>query len=290
MSKYELYDTWTPGGKRVTVSVIDDSHPVFESESGFRYTVPCFDNSGIRYIAECIKEAIRKKRNCPVLVTGDPGIGKSTLILQLMLEIDPEVTVDRVVFDIEEFEHVFSQNPFGDASKGIFPMTNMDESAHAMYGDDYLVQEQRVLAKNLIISRVWQQIVFFATPTWKLLNPRVRNLMKIWIHVFEPDYYLPGSALLKFPPPNRQSEYHSSKLWAPQCIVTFPPLHGPLWDAYEAKKIEFVKTSWEKDKNSTSILKTVAKNLKDRGMTQQEIAAIIERDRSRVSRYLSQHV
>lgn len=286
-SQYELCDTWTPGGKKVTVSVIDPAHQVFRSDDGFSYTVPCFDNSGVDFLAECIKEAVRKGRNCPILITGDPGLGKSTLILHVAPKVDPDFSVKNVAFELDEFEEVFKTNPYGDAKAGVFPQVSMDEAGHAMYGPEYLEQEQRVIAKNLIISRIKKQIVYFASPKWKLIHPHIRNLMTIWIHVFEMDYYLQGTAIVKFPPPFRQSEYQAAKYWQPHCIITFPPCKGKLWDEYEARKVQFVDNAWEKDKNESSTLKRVAQNLRNEGMTQEKIAAIIGRDRSRVSRYLS---
>jgi hypothetical protein len=288
MTDYEPMTTWTPGGHAVPVRVIDRKHTIFVSDSGVKYTVPCFDDSGVRYVTECIKETIRHRRNCPVLVTGDPGLGKSTVICLLAQEIDPSIGPDFIAFELDEFEEIFSKNPYGDAEAGVYPMVSMDEAGHTMYGPEYLELEQRILAKNLIISRIKKQIVFFAVPKWKYLNPHVRNLMTVWIHVSEPDYFLQGSATLKFPPPGRQSEYQTSKFWNPNCVFTFPPLKNKLWSDYEARKVDFVNSSWDADKDKVSVLRKIAANLSKKGMTQTEIAEIIERDRSRVSRYLGQ--
>ena len=289
MTEYEQMYAVTPGKQDVLVNVIDRHHPVFESEYGVRFTVPCFDHSGLRYTSECIKESVKKKRNCPVLVTGDPGLGKSTIILELMELIDPNIDVGQIVFELEEFEDRFRNNPYANAKENLYPQVSMDEAGHTMYGPEYLELEQRVLAKNLIISRVKKQIVYFAVPKWKFLNPHVRNLMTVWIHVSEPDYFMPGSAVLKFAPPNRQSEYQTSKYWVPQCVFTFPPLNDKLWNDYEARKIDFVNNAWIDQDKSTG-LKHIVRNLSEKGMTQVEIADIIGRDRSRVSRYLSQQV
>jgi hypothetical protein len=288
MNEYTHTDGYTPGGIRVPIDIIDD-YPVSENDYGTVYTVPALTaETGLNYAAECIKEAIRHKRNCPVLVTGDPGIGKSTVILTLMQRINPDVTVDKTAFELDEFEHIFRENPYGNAEEGVFPMVNMDEAGHAMYGPEYLELEQRVLAKNLIVSRIKKEIVFFAVPKWKLLNPHIRNLMTIWIHVFEMDYYLQGTALLKFAPPKRQSEYQASKFWAPENVFRYGPLKNRLWEEYEARKVDFVNNCLSTDDDKSSLIKSIVHNLRSRGMTQEEIAAIIGRDRSRVSRYLSQ--
>lgn len=282
-------ETWyTPGGKAVPARLID-YHGVYESEFGTVYTVPSFDeDTGTNYASECIKEAVSHNRNCPVLVTGDPGLGKSTVINTLAQKIDPNFSVDQIAFDLDDFEHIFASNPYGDAKAGIFPQVNMDEAGHAMYGPEYLDLEQRVLAKNLIVSRIKKEIVYFAVPKWKLLNPHIRNMMTIWIHVFELDFFLQGSAMLKVAPPKMQSEYQSSKYWAPQCVFTYKPLKNKLWEEYEARKIDFVNNCLTTGDDKMSLIKTITKNLRAEGMSQEKIAGIIGRDRSRVSRYLNQ--
>lgn len=278
---------YTPGGKPVRAKLID-YHQVGQNDYGTIYTVPCFDEAtGKNYAAECIKEAVAHKRNCPVLVTGDPGIGKSTVINTLMQTIDPNIPVDNITFALDEFEQIFKTNQYGDSKKGFYPQTSMDEAGHAMYGPEYLELEQRVLAKNLIVSRIKKQIVYFAVPKWKLLNPHVRNMMTIWIHVFELDFYLQGTALLKVAPPRMQSEYQASKFWTPQCVFTYKPLKTKFWDDYEARKIEFVDSCLSVGDKKTTLLKDISQRLRNKGMTQDEIAEIIGRDRSRVSRYLS---
>lgn len=284
----ELQTWYTPGGKPVPARLID-YHGVYESDYGTVYTVPSFDEeTGTNYAAECIKEAVSHNRNCPVLVTGDPGLGKSTVINTLAQKIDPKFSISQIAFDLDEFEHIFATNPYGDAKTGVYPQVNMDEAGHAMYGPEYLELEQRVLAKNLIVSRIKKEIVYFAVPKWKLLNPHIRNMMTIWIHVFELDFFLQGSALLKVAPPKMQSEYQTSKYWAPQCVFTYAPLKNKLWEDYEARKIDFVNNCLTTKDDKTTVLKQVARRLKEKGMSQEEIGDIIGRDRSRVSRYLSQ--
>jgi len=278
----------TPGGRWYPVRVVDGEYCYHETESNILYTIPCFDSSGIDFAAECIKEPAKSKRNAPILLTGDPGLGKSTVINSIAPRIDPNIDAKFNTFTIEEFDEIYNSNPAGNAKLGKFPQTNMDEAAHAMYGPEYLEMEQRMINKNLIVSRIMQQIVYFATPKWKLLNPHTRNLVSFWIHVFEPTYYLQGVAIFKTAPPYRQSEYQAAKYWEPYFAFIFPPLKNRLWGEYEEKKIAFVKNCGQAkaEDKSGSWIRQVVTNLSRRGMTQDDIAEIIGRDRSRVSRYL----
>jgi len=203
-------------------------------------SIPLFDESGKTVLAKFITERIDHKRDCPILVTGDRGAGKSTLIGSTALEIDPNFPVENVAFRLSEFEHVFNTNPYGDGLKGLYPQNDMDEAGHALYGPEWLKEEQRIIAKQLIISRIKQQIIWMAVPKRKQFNNQLRDMAYIWVHVMEPKEYLQGYAIVRVAPPDLQSEWFLEKYWVPRFAFTFPSLSGKWWDKYEEKKIAFV--------------------------------------------------
>ena len=289
MKEYQTMLMPTPGKKLVEVGVVEKRHEI-KSSGDFRLTVPLLDPSGIKFTARCIQEHIINKRNYNVLVTGDPGLGKSTLISQIALEVDPNFSVDKVAFWLKDFDKIFQENPYGNGETGVFPQLSMDEAAHAMYGPEYMKEEQRVLAKNMIISRIKRQTIYFSTPKRKLLNPHVREMVNIWIHVGEPRPYLQGYARVRFAPPERQSEFHVEKYWEPKYAFIFGPMSGPWWEKYEEKKVAFLNEaaiSKPKFNGDDTLIRIVTKNLKHFGMTQTEIAKILERGQASVSRILS---
>jgi len=242
MSDYPRMLMMTPYRHWHNVNVISPEYVIREGgRKPKRFVVPLLDKSGIKFTKHIICEKIDDHDNAPVLVTGDPGVGKSTLILAIAQAIDPGFDISKVTFTLEEFEHIFSTNAMGDGSRGFYPQVNMDESAHAMYGEDWLKEEQRILAKNLIISRIQQQIVYFAAPKPINLNPRVRNLTTIWIHVSRPDDDLRGYAEVHIAPARKQSKYASGKLWEPKYAFLFGPMRGEFWDRYSEKKLTFVQ-------------------------------------------------
>lgn len=254
----EILQAITPGGKFVKARVLDKEWDVKQSNWGNVMSVPLFDKTGLKVLAKCITERIDHKRDCPVLVTGDCGAGKSTVIAEGGLQIDPKLPVSNVAFRLEEFEQIFDKNPIGDGSKHIYPQVIMDEAGYAMYGAEWLKQEQRILAKQLIISRIKQQIIWMAVPKRKQLNNQVRDMAFIWIHVLEPKEYFQGYAIVRFAPPELQSEWLPEKYWLPKFAFTFPSLFGPWWEEYEQKKIAFVnevtaETAKGKQKSSKRI-------------------------------------
>lgn len=286
MPTYPKMRMKTPGGRWFPVSVIDPKHQI-KGQGGYPVTVPLLDKSGISFTARCIQEFVQHQRNCNILMTGDPGLGKSTLISHVGFDIDPNFNVgNNIAFWLKDFEEKFKRNPYGDGDAGIYPQVDMDESAHAMYGPEYMKEEQRVLAKNMIISRIKRNIIWFATPKRKLLNPHVREMVNVWIHVTEPKMFLPGYARVRFAPPERQSEFYAEKFWVPKYAFIFPQMVGPFWEEYEVAKIAFLEeASAAKPKGETEdILCTVVKNLRKLNMSQAQIAKVIEMNQSTVSR------
>ena len=229
----------TPGNRKVPVNIISLKHPV--RQAGKRFDVPLVDASGIRFLSECGKERVDHKKDCMYLWTGDRGAGKSTGIIQTCLTIDPHLTTESICFKLDEFGEKFTSNPQGDGSKGVYPQIIMDEAGHALYGPQWLAREQLEIAKNMIINRIMRQILHVAVPKRKQFNNQIRDMAFIWVHISEPREYVQGYGVVRLAPVDLQSEFHSEKYWIPKMAFIYPELTGELWDAYEAKKIAFVK-------------------------------------------------
>ena len=229
----------TPGGRYVSASVVNAQHKV--SQGGRLFTIPLLDNSGVHVTASISRECVDEESDCFILVTGKRSGGKSTCIMggaqAVSSEFDP---VRHVAFRLPEFGQIFNSNPQGDGKKGVYPQVIMDEAGFAMYGPQWLKREQQVVAKELIVSRIKRQIVWMAFPIRKQLNPHVRNMAYMWIHVVQPKPFQRGYAIVRFAPDAIQSEFASELYWEPKYAFTFPEQSGPVWDAYEKRKLEFV--------------------------------------------------
>jgi len=290
MPEYPKMLMLTPGGKPVSVSVISKKHSVrgIVRDS----LIPLLDESGVNFLAECIKERIDHKRDCPILVTGDRGIGKSTVKIKTAVKVDPKFDIDKIAFRLEEFEKIFQTNPYGDGEKGIYPQIDMDEAGHALYGPEWLAREQRTIAKQLIISRIKHQIIWMAVPKRMQFNNQLRNMAAIWVHVSEPQEFVQGYALIRMAPAHLQSEWHSDKYWEPKFAFVFTAETGDLWNRYEAKKIAFVnevttETATGRSKRRDGFEARVVMKLTEKKMPQSEIAEIIGKDQSTVSKILT---
>ncbi len=270
----------TPGGRLVPVKIITKRHII--TTYGGRVAVPLLHQScGIKYVAECIKERVDHARDALVVVCGDRGLGKSTFILRTALAIDPNFSLDNVSFRLEEYSAILNRNPQGDGVKGIYPQVVMDEAGFALYGLEWLAREQRVVAKETIVSRIRRQIIYMAVPRLMLLNYQMRGMASMMVVVSEPQEFLQGYAQLWFAPSYIQSPFKSDRLWSPKAAILYESLDGPFWDEYERRKLEFVRSCRDRiDGDRTGIIL----KLRERGMTQQEIADLIGCSQQTVSK------
>ena len=121
---------FTPGGKPVSVGVINPKHPIRQMKRNF--LVPLVDESGIKVIAECAKEAVNNNRDCMIEWTGWRGVGKSTGILKAALEIDPALSTDKIAFWIDDITRLFATNPQGHGPRngepGLYSQIISDET------------------------------------------------------------------------------------------------------------------------------------------------------------------
>lgn len=236
----------------MSVRVINPKYPVRQARHSF--AVPLVDESGIKVVGECAKEAIDRNKDCMLIWTGNRGAGKSTAMLKTALYIDPRVDIDKVAYWLEDITRLFAENPQGDGSKGLYPQILSDETGYALHGKQWQTRAQIEMAKNMIINRIKRQIFHAAVPNKMQCNIDIRDMAFMWIHVSEPDWYKQGYAVVRFAPPQKQSEFYSSRYWEPKFAFVFTELAGDLWDRYEAKKIEFV--------NEASKLTASGKNAK----------------------------
>jgi len=233
MNEYPWMRFLTPGGRIVKAECIDDRFPVENN-----VLVPCLGYSGIKVLAEYIRERIDFGFDCLILVTGDRGAGKSTLILEAALELNQKFSVDNVAFRIEEFGETFKTNKPGKVKR--YSQVIMDEAGHTCHAQDWMNRVQRTITKHMIVSRIKRQVIWMAVPKRSQLNNQLRDMPYIWVHVSEPREFVQGYAQVLTAPGPVQSMWHSERYWLHQFCFIFPELKGDLWDEYEKRKKQFV--------------------------------------------------
>ena len=231
----------TPGGRIIWAECAQER---FNIENNV--VVPLLGDSGIMVLAEYIRERIDNNFDCLVMVSGDRGSGKSTLILQTALVLDPHLSVDQVAFRPQDFARVFQAN---DKSKKKYRQVLADESGHAFHSRRWNNAFQTTIIRHMIISRVKKQVLWQAVPKRSQLDNQLRDMPYIWVHVSQPSEFVQGFAIVLTAPSPLQSMWHPERYWVHQFAFTFQPLAGDLWDEYEKRKIAFV------DEETESIIK-----------------------------------
>lgn len=129
-----------PDGTMAETYVHD--HHYYGTFSGRKQIGPEYGFEALDILAGYIRHRIRKKFDCPIMVTGDERAGKSTLALHLARKIDPDFPIRNICFRIRELnERIDSARP-GE-------VIVMDESGFDLYTQEWWNEFQMNLVKKL---------------------------------------------------------------------------------------------------------------------------------------------
>lgn len=126
------------------------------------------DSVLIRYI----KERVAHDRNFILLVVGDTGSGKSSVALRIMELLDPNPSVDNVIFTINEFARVSYQEDRPKGSVIVFDEAGIEMDNYKWYTDKNIT-----MAQMLMTSRYKNHIYIFTVPVGKFIALKSRILM-----------------------------------------------------------------------------------------------------------------
>lgn len=213
-----------------------------------------------------------------VAVTGREGYGKSTLALWLARAVEPELSVDDIIFSREKLQ---SRLKNADSGETIV----VDEAGISMFAQEWWDKMQREVVKRLVAGRVKGLRIFFVSPHKNMLNNQIRNRrLDQWIYTLPVGRYGRGEAQVKEP---KESKYELSVYWKPVMTFKFPKLEGEFWDRYTEKKEKFVDAVWTGEKkdgidtHKIERFKLIHK-MSEEGMTSTKIANYLTIGDSRV--------
>lgn len=180
----------------------------------------------IKEVGEWVRECqtlVRKDLDNVVLFTGPEGVGKSTLMYQVMKNLDPTFSLSRIGFDIPSFISAARKAPKYSAVASDEFLANRRKAMHRGTVDllDFL-QECRGLNLHLAICFPHVDLLDRA-----IMDYRVRWHIHIPVrgvfHLSEAhNFYQPGGV--------------TSKAWRVIGKWRFNPLQGPEWDLYKDAK------------------------------------------------------
>ena len=199
---------------------------------------------GSVWLLQWISNRIKKNRNLIALFIGDTGSGKSLASIRLAERIDPDFSVDRIVFTVKEFLNLVNSNLppgsviiFDDAGLGINARL-WQETSGKVFG--MLTQGFRY--KQILTFITVPDETFIERQSRKLVHIRfeatdVQGIMKMKLlsrNTFDPEH-----PLAKFPQIRRGTSKIKLK------IVKFQLPPDELREAYETKKKEYMESRFK---------------------------------------------
>ena len=205
------------------------------------------------WLLQWIRNRIKKNRNLIALFIGDTGSGKSMSAIRLAERVDPNFSVDRIVFTVQDFLALVNSGlpagsviVFDDAGLGINARLWQEMSAR-VFG--MLTQGFRY--KQILTFITVPDETFIERQSRKLVHIRfeatdVQGLMKMKLlsrNTFDPEH-----PMAKFPRIHRGISEITVKL------VKFHLPSDDLREKYEAKKKEYMESRFKEFQEELNLL------------------------------------
>lgn len=193
--------------------------------------VPMFDESGLGWLVEYFRDTIRDGLQCPFMVTGLPGRGKSTFALKVLTQLRPSLELDRIKYYLEDILTAVNNDSISDPSRNDYRVNLYDEAITGLFNQDW--QSAVTNIKVLNIVRIKLQTIGYVLPHKNDMNPKIHPMMQAWIYL-----YKKGIAEVHLPLVNK---HDGSVFWKSIMAIQFGPFEGPLWNGYSKQKLDFVQ-------------------------------------------------
>lgn len=247
------------------------------------------------YLNAVYERKIKRDFDRVVLVIGDEGAGKSTLMLQCMWlweeirgnDPTPDGVIDRVVFgEREEYKQMLLESENGDA-------ISVQDAAHVLFSKDAMVGDQKEIEKAMLDMRIENYFVLLGFQDWRdvpdaLRRRRAKNVLRV------PE----RGRVLGYSRDSMDEKYdHPNDGYWPNADFEdrFPSLEGTeLWERFnerdaEAKRerLEDSKELSTQDAQKEEQIKIALRAVKPwsdgRGMSQEDAATLTDYSQSWVS-------
>jgi len=197
-------------------------------------------------IAEIKNRIKRKNKNWLAIVCGETGSGKSFSALRLGEMIDPEFSIDNVVFRIEDFMRLLNSKKLKKGSVIIF-----DEAGVGIPAREWYTISNKAINYVLQTFRHKNLGVIFTTPDFSYIDAQTRKLFHNYIETvsidFKKEYVKVKFFQIQFNPRYGKVYWHYSITKVNGRVKTIHKTNikkpsKELIQAYEKKKKQFTET------------------------------------------------
>lgn len=180
---------------------------------------------------ERIREKIRQDWDWPVVVSGYEGTGKSTMAFVLCKKVDPEFTIDSVVFDHKALCQRLATYPK-------YRAILLDEAGQSLFSREAITAVNREIVKALMMVRARNLFFVMCIPNFRWLDSYVReHRTRTRVEV----YTLGGArGWADFYRPIRD-RFKPTTFWKPLYTYRFQQIDSDEWREYEKRKLEVVE-------------------------------------------------
>ena len=197
-------------------------------------------------IAEDARDRMLKEnKNFLCIICGGTGSGKTYTGLKLAHQIDPEFSINRVVFTAKELMEVLNNGGLRKGSVILF-----DEAGVGMPARDWYSIQNKLLGYVLQTFRHRNLGVIFTTPSFDFIDTQARKLFHAYLEPKSIDKVRQQCRvklhLLQYNPSSGKIYHKRKKIYDGKKRITINTLRfnlppKDLIDAYEAKKDAFTK-------------------------------------------------
>lgn len=124
------------------------------------------------YVPYVRKRLLNLNKNYMCFVTGETGSGKSEASIKLALEIDPDFTINHVVFSVQDLLKLL--NTPGELKPG--SVVVMDEAGVGVSSRDWMTRENKAMGKVAQTFRHRNLCLYWTVPTIDFVDIQLRTL------------------------------------------------------------------------------------------------------------------
>lgn len=222
------------------------------------------------YLIKWIQDRIfNKNKNFLCIVVGETGSGKSTVAMALAEKLDPNFTINNLVFKVDDFMNLLTSGKLKRGSVVIW-----DEAGVGMPSREWWTISNKAINYVLQTFRHLNLIVFFTTPDFSFIDSQSRKLFHAYMETSKIDYKnkvnIMKCFLIQNNPKTGKIYFKYPKVSTNQGVITLDPIKvnlpsEALLQKYEEKKLEF--TSWLNESMGARIKSLEFKTNKGRSLT-----------------------